>query len=254
VRLPLTIPSSGLGARKDRVPLLALLSFRNESRYLPGFLRNVAGQVDGIIALDDGSTDGSADLLEAGHGVLEVLRNPPERPCWDEPGNFRKLVEAAHSRGPGWILSVDADERLERDFRLRAERVIRRGEWLGLSAYAIRLRELWDTPHQYRADGIWGRKAVPRLFRSRKDHRFDERPLHASKAPLQGRAFGRYPIADLFIYHMRMIGARDREARRLRYQEADPEARWQPGLGYDYLTDETGLVVRTVPDRRGYEE
>ncbi len=71
------IPSWGLrdsGTRRRR--LIALLAVRNGMRHLPGFLRNVAPQVDGIIALDDGSADASAELLAAHKAVIEVLRRP----------------------------------------------------------------------------------------------------------------------------------------------------------------------------------
>ena len=120
--------------------------------------------------------------------------------------------------------------------------------------YALTLRELWGTSDTYRADGVWGRKRVARLFRARPDHRFDERPLHASKAPLQGRVFGRFPPADLVVYHLRMIRPEDRIARRDRYLALDPQARWQPGIGYDYLTDERGAVLRRVPRRRDWRD
>ena len=133
--------------------------------YLPGFLANVAPQVDGIIALDDGSRDGSAEFLEASSSVIDVQRVPPERPVWDEVGNHRTLVAAALHHRAEWILCIDADERLERDFRARAERVIRRGRLLGLSAFAVRLRELWDSPDAFRVDGIWGEKAKAQPLR-----------------------------------------------------------------------------------------
>ena len=103
--------------------------------------------------------------------MLEVLRVPGDRPAWDEVGNYRRLVEAALRHGATWAVSIDADERVERDFRRRAERVIARGRWLGLSAYAVRLRELWDAPDQYRSDGVWGRKGPARLFRLRPGRR-----------------------------------------------------------------------------------
>ncbi|MSO49527.1 MAG: hypothetical protein EXQ49_06440 [Acidobacteria bacterium] len=71
------IPSWGLrdsGTR--RIRLIALLAVRNGMRHLPGFLRNVAPQADGIVALDDGSSDGSGDLLTQHEAVIEVLRRP----------------------------------------------------------------------------------------------------------------------------------------------------------------------------------
>jgi len=240
------IPSWGLASSATRkTRLIALLAVRDGMRHLPGFLRNVAPQVDGIIALDDGSSDGSTELLEGHPSVIELLRRPRERPAWDEVGNHRSLVGAALRHGAGWILCVDVDERVEREFRARAERVIARGGLLGYSAYAVRMRELWDDPGQYRVDGIWGRKEVARLFRARADHEFDPKALHGSKAPMQGKRRGRFPRADLTIYHLGMLRPEDRAARRLRYERADPDRRWQ-SIGYEYLTDARGLQLRRV--------
>ena len=237
---------------RRRVRLLALLPIRNHVQFLPGFIANVAPQVDGIIALDDGSTDGTAELLESRSEILEVIRNPCDRPAWNEVGNHRKLLAAAIQHGAEWLLSIDADERLERDFRRRCERVIRRGRLFGYTAYGVRLRELWDAPDQYRVDGIWGQKTVPRLYEMRPDHELDGRALHGSKAPLQARIGGRYPIVDLNIYHLGMLTPELREARRQRYERLDPTARWQRKIGYAYLTDLSGLMLRKIAERRGY--
>ena len=223
-------------------------------RFLPGLLRNLAPQVDGIVALDDGSRDGSDRLLAECPRVLQLLRNPSDRRDYDEPGGLRRLVAAALDHRADWIIVVDADERLERDFRVRAERVVRRGRRLGLRAFEVRVREVWDRPDRFRADGIWGLKWTPRLFRALPGQGYDERPLHGAKAPLQGRIFGIFPIADLFIYHLRMLRREDREARRRRYETLDPLGRWQPDRGYAYLTDERGLRLRPVPIHRGYRE
>jgi hypothetical protein len=253
----LRIPSGKLNPLERgmrRVRLLAVTMVRNEARFLPGMLRNVGPQVDGIIALDDGSTDGSRRLLEKCPLVVELLRNPPGRRGWDLPGNNRRLIAAALRHNAQWIIALDADERLEREFRKRAERVIGRGRLIGLRAFAVHVRELWDSRHQYRADGIWGQKSPPRLFKALADHRFDDRPLHTARAPLQGKVLGLFPLADLFLYHLRMVNRADREERRRRNEQLDPKARCQPRMGYAYLTDERGLELRAVPEERGYDE
>jgi len=251
----LFVPSGGpdLG-RSRRVRLLCLVAARNEMRFLPGLFANLAPHVDGVVALDDGSDDGSAEFLATQPSVLELIRRAPDRPSWDEVGNFRSLHAAALRHGAEWILWMDADQRLERDFRSRAERVIRRGARLGLIAYALRLRELWDSPDTFRADGLWSRKHQVLLFRALPGHLFDTRPVHGSRGPLQGRMLGVFPRTDLTVYHLRMIRPDDRAARRDRYLALDPEGRFQPGVGYHYLTDEGGLKLVRVPRTRGFAE
>lgn len=233
---------------------LALLAFRDERRYLPGWLANVVPHVDGVVALDDGSTDGSPDLLAAHPAVLELIRRPPGDPdAWDDAANHRLLVEAAWDHAADWLLAVDADERLERDFRPRAEAEMDRADREGHLAYYLHVRELWGSPTTWRSDGAWSAKRSARLFRPRRDHQFHEQRLHCHWAPLQGRtAGGEFPQADLVLYHVRMIEAADRTARRDRYRRLDPDRREQ-AIGYDHLTDEAGLELTEVGWERGYE-
>jgi hypothetical protein len=248
------LPTWGPLLRRRPFRLLALLAVRDDERFLPGYLANVAPHVDGIVALDDGSTDGSFELLAASPLVLEVLRVPADRPAWDEIGNYRRLLAAAMGHEPDWILSLDADERLERRFRDRALRAIERGGLLRIGGLAMHLREVWDDPEMVRVDGRWGKKRVARLFRPCHPCTLDGRALHASKIPLERRWLNRLPTADLIVYHLRMLEPADRARRRGRYEQLDPTARFQPDLGYRYLTDETGLVLQRIPPTRMYLE
>ncbi len=241
--------------RKTRSPgtrIYALTVFRNEMRYLPGLLENLNQKVDGIIALDDGSTDGSYEIVKRHPKVLHVLRNPPQEPhVWNEVENHQKVYHAAGQFSPQWLIAVDADERLEDDFRKRADNLIRYAERKGYLAYAIRLFELWDSPLTYRADGIWGGKDRSRFFKWRPDPVFDQSALHRQWAPLNSKFDNDYPKCDLILYHLRMIHAQDRALRQRRYQELDPNKTAQP-MGYDYLTDTTDLKLKPVRASRDY--
>jgi hypothetical protein len=110
--------------------------------------------------------------------VLEVLHTPPDREEWDEVADFKALLAAAHRHGADWIVSLDADHRVEERFRDRAERAIRRARLADMSALSFHIRELWDSPDAYRVDGIWGTKNRVALWAARSDHVVDAGSTH----------------------------------------------------------------------------
>jgi hypothetical protein len=219
-------------------------------RFLPGFFPSVAPHVDGIVALDDGSSDGSREFVAAQPGVLEVLHIPAGTHGDNQDSILRRrLIEAAWEHDADWLLGIDADERLEYGFRQRAEAELARADALDVPAMWVPFKELWDASH-YRTDGVWGQKRKACLFRSTRAHQFDTRRVHsfwASVPPPEGG----WPEADLRIYHLRMIDPADRRARAERYERIDPDHVWQP-IGYDYLLDEAGLELAEVEPERGY--
>jgi hypothetical protein len=235
--------------RKRR--LIALVAFRDEMRFLPGLFENLSGQVDGVVALDDGSSDESAKFVRAQPLVLELLSIPPGTQEELEDGrNHRALTEAAWAHDPDWLLGIDADERLERNFRSRAEREIHLLRGTGQDSLWVRFRELWGAPDRYRKDGVWEHKRKACLFEARRDHVFDDRRVHAIWAS-QDRSNEERPTADLLLYHLRMVRPEDRNARVARYRRIDPDSVWQE-VGYDYLLDERGLELAELEPGRDY--
>ena len=238
-------------ARRRSPRIIALVAFRDERRYLPGLLQNLEPLVDGLVALDDGSSDDSAEIVAAHPLTLDLLRLP--RGAQDElmdGQNHRRLTEAAWRFGADWLYGIDADERLERGFKERAMAEIRRADWNGDDGVWVHVRELWDAPDRWRADGIWGQKRKPTLFRSDPGHRFDNRRVHAMWPSCPPRR-GDWPQGDLILYHLRMIDPEDRARRVEKFKRIDPNHEWQ-SIGYDYMLDEEELELRCLEPGRDY--
>jgi hypothetical protein len=234
--------------------ILALLQARDEETALPGWLANVAPWADGIVALDDGSTDRTAEILGAHPKLVELIRRPPGSP-WNERANQVALVEAGRRHGASWFACLDADERVEKSFSAALRPLIEDAEARQVSVLGFHLRELWGDRHHFRSDGVWNRKVAHRLFRNDPAHRrFDPRPLHRFWMPLElvpemsmpGRQSG------FDLYHLKMITPAGRAARVARYEALDPGNLYQR-MGYRYLVDEAGLETTLIPPERGFD-
>lgn len=232
---------------------IALLQARNEERFIRGWLENIAPAVDGIVALDDGSTDDTYKIISSHPKTLEVIRNPVGRE-WNEYFNQVSLIKAGRRHRADWFLCLDADERIEERLGRDIGELITVANAGKIDAYSFHLRDLWNDRFHYRIDGVWANRARYRLFRNVNTHaKFDPRHLHRHWLPLEilanienvGKAV---PYA---IYHLRMIRAQDRIARYERYTQIDPKNMFQR-QGYDYLIDEKDLELTLVPPDRDF--
>lgn len=235
------------------IPLTLLIQFRNEADNLPGFFANACPQVSHIIALDDGSSDASATIAAAVSN-LSLISKPPVTPHhWDEPGNKRLLINEALLKAPCWILVLDADERLEQHFHERANLAIHLAMRYRFSSIALRFGELWADISQVRIDGIWGKKRRACLFLLQHDYQLQSADFHAGWNCANKNTSEHVVSADICFYHLGMLTAAQRESRKLKYKQLDPDNQWQ-SIGYDYLTDLHGLTLKKTPADRNFLE
>lgn len=239
----------------SRLRLICVMQLRNEAQYLPGCLEHLRGHVDGIVALDDGSTDGTAEILRREPMVLELLANPAgDDHVWHENDNKRRLLECARRHGAGWILACDADERYETLFLDNLHAIVDSLPDSQLSCLSLSCKELWDSPDSYRVDGVWGRKSRARLLRLPQQISFDlSMELHGAWHPDEVQRHGLMFHSHYRLYHLRMIRPEDRVKRRDFYTRLDPTHRFQE-VGYDYLAEEgPAMRLERIEQGRGYD-
>jgi glycosyltransferase involved in cell wall biosynthesis len=207
----------------NRQKLVCLLPARNCQSDLPEYLASAERFADAIVALDDGSGDRTRELLETHPLVKVVLANPPRSTYtgWDDGANRNRLLEAAAGLEPDWILSLDADERLDADDAL-ALREFLEGDALPGFAYGFRVFRMLEDLEYHGPSSLW----AFRLFAFEPGHVFPRRRLHAPPVPTSIPP-ERWLRTTLRIQHVGGLTAERRLARLEKYREADPENAFQ---------------------------
>jgi hypothetical protein len=203
--------------------LLCLLPVRNAEADLPGFLESVGRFCDGVVALDDGSTDATYDILAASPLVLKILRNPRREDyrAWDDAENRNRLLTAAAEFQPQWVISIDADERLD---AVDAESLRRFLETDALPGFAFGFRHV---PMRGDSQHFWPHyQWVYRLFSYRRGQRFPSQKLHFIPVPTSIPR-DRWLKTTLRIQHLGGMTPERRVARFEKYLEADPDRTYQ---------------------------
>ncbi|HWW43779.1 MAG TPA: glycosyltransferase, partial [Acidimicrobiia bacterium] len=242
----LDVPPRPVPARFGRGKVVCLLPAHNAAAYLEGWFESVASFADAVVALDDGSTDGTGDLLEANPLVELVLRNPPRAGYqgWHDSTNRNRLLQAAASLDPDWIIFIDADEVVPRDEGDALRRFIDEDAVPGI-AYAFPVYRMIDDLEHY--DQVDNRAAL-RLFAYRPGQVIPDGAHHVPPAPAS-IPLGRRLVTNLRIQHLNGLTAQRRRARRRKYVEADPARVWEPD--FSYTDAPPGEVKPWLPRREG---
>lgn len=209
--------------------LIVLLPVRNAAADLPGFFAAARRLGDAIVALDDGSTDETRRLLEREPLVAEVLSNPvrPSWEGWHDARNRNRLLAAAGSWRPDWILSLDADERIDHG-DAAALRQFLESDALPGCAYGFQHIPMRESDALHLPESQW----VYRLFAWEPGQRFPDQRLHFVPVPTDlPRAL--WVRTSLRIQHLGGMTDARRLERFAKYVEADPDRYFR--ADYDQL-------------------
>ncbi len=153
-----------------------------------------------------------------------MLTNPRREDyrSWDDAANRNRLLAAAGGLNPRWIISMDADERL--DVADAAElRDFLRTDALPGCAYGFKVVPIQRDLEHYAPSGhLW----VYRLFAYEAGQSFPHKRLHLVPVPTSiPRAA--WIKTTLRIQHLGGMTAARRRARFEKYRQADPEREYQ---------------------------
>lgn len=240
-----------LAQPRPRSRLVCLLPARNCESDLPGYFECVRRFADAVVALDDGSTDGTRAMLEAHPLVSRLLINEPRAGYhgWDDATNRNRLLRAAGELEPDWIVSLDADERIDAE-DAAALRTFVDDEAVPGHAYGMRVFRMIGDPGGYDRADLW----VYRLFAFEPGQSFSGEFLHGVPVPIS-ISRDRWVRTTIRIRHLAGLTDVQRRRRFQKYMEADPDNRGQ--RSYEHLLEPPGIVrpwerrppgAKTLPD------
>jgi glycosyltransferase involved in cell wall biosynthesis len=218
--------------------LVCMLPVRNGADYLDRWLENVASFADEVVALDDGSTDDTYDILRSSSLVTNVLRNPRRETFhgWNDGENRRRLLEAAGALEPQFMLSLDADETVFEPDTARLRSFLEH-DALAASAFSLRHLRCWGELVSTQVHQVF------RLFGYRTGQAFHSQRLHFSPIPTSIDPRMWFHTSIRLLHH----GAADDgavAARASKYDEADPDRAFADG--------HEAFALNVAPESLGY--
>jgi len=217
----------GESAGGDRVTTLAcLLPARNAEVDVPGALASIERFADLVVALDDGSTDATPEVLAA-HPLVRTLLRHPRRDGyagWHDGDNRSELLAAAIELAPDWVLFLDADERIAADDADALRRFLVTDALAGC-AYGLRSYRFWGNDRHDPEPQL-----VYRLFAPRPGQRLHGGDLHFNPVP-SDIPRGAWVATTLRIQHLGGASPERIEHRLRKYRAADPHRRHQVDFG-----------------------
>ena len=225
--------------------IFGFLQVRNEvdTGHLARFLKFNGELFDKLYAIDDGSTDGTADVLEASGAV--VLRNV-ESNFKNESQNKAKLLKqlAGEAVEGDAILWLDADEVLLCS-RYELSELITQAFESGFDSISLNHLNLWRSNYHYRLDDQYFGLQPVRIWRYSMRIMFPTlRGLHGQTHPI-----GLVSTLHSIDYPVIHFGFAALEAILAKYAQYD--LHWQSGYPLDRLVNEDGLHLLRLDEYEG---
>ncbi len=237
-------------AAGDKPRIICQMRIKNEEAWLRDVLDSMARIADGIVILDDGSTDRTPEICRSHPAVVQYVHQIEA--TIDEVRDKNRLLKMAMKENPDWILCMDGDEIFEQSAPERILEAIRTCP-PDVSVLDIEFLYMWDDMEHYRVDGIYRRIFHHRLFRvvgqDREALSFAPTAhggnFHCESVP--PNIVGRSMEIDVKVLHLGYMPREVRVRKHEWYCRNDPQHATQ-GF-YDHLLDQPGMEIERWVER-----
>lgn len=143
------------------------------------FMESVSQYCDGLVIFDDGSNDGTRDVITSftGEFEIEIPSNVINAPSYENYHRARSLQHCIRL-GADWVVALDPDEVFEKRVEQGALRIMLESVPPHIRGVGFYKRELWRSDRYIRVDNNWAHRLEVRAFRPTSDLTYDISPMY----------------------------------------------------------------------------
>jgi len=179
--------------------IIALLPVRNEAWVLPTFLSSVKPLCDEIIAINNGSTDSSREILQKNNVIIKDIPSPKGKP-FAMSTLRQELLNLGRERGGTHFIWLDADEAFTYPFIKNGREIISKlvpGQKIILHWLA-----LWDSINEYRDDdSVWSNNYKDFIVCDDKKSNFEYKFLSEARTNGKNENYIKLPTNEGAVLH-----------------------------------------------------
>jgi murein DD-endopeptidase MepM/ murein hydrolase activator NlpD len=217
--------------------ILAVFRVHNGADVLPRVLDALSGWCDDIYAIDDRSTDNSAEILRQHPSVTNLVRARSDLPRtpWliSEPPGLELLYRMADFCQPDWIMMIDSDQVVEADVGIREVLTSTPDDVAALMCPMI---PAWHDPDYPDMIPVMGTAESVRgpFWRWHPGLRAGTRVIHNPHWPANITDHGRIGLVnEIRLHHTGWATLAERIGKVEHYRKIDPDSELNYGVPYD---------------------
>jgi glycosyltransferase involved in cell wall biosynthesis len=221
--------------------LVCLLRVKDGIIFIEEWLQNIGALVDEIVVVDNGSTDGTLEVLKASPKVVDIAQTQG----FDEGRDKIMVYEMARKRKPDWCLWLDVDEIFEES--LTRKQINKMMSSTLFHKYVFRRFHFFGDRHNFEASKeALAELAFPSRTMWRESQRGYFKNLKIHNGDIQGIK-GLFLVSRFRIKHITNLNIGYRKKVYDNYIAVDPERKEM------YEKHRNNLLNQSVPTKTWYE-
>ena len=225
--------------------LYALIRVKNGEKYINRLFTQLSKIVNGLIVLDDGSTDGTVAACDSFQNSFSKYERYYQNAVFHGGRDWNFLHDAAGKYNPDWVIALDVDDLFEEAREMEVRSLLEQAP-PNTRAFAFPYIFHWDSESMYRADGNYAKLVAVKACRYNKEWRPRNVAAHSGYAPPEVLGCDVLRSSSIRLRHFGYMDEKDRLEKYEFYKnrDADPMSVGAGSHSYNHIIENISIKLK----------